>query len=384
MFSWSYQNLSRLAAQLFRLLGVHPGPDISAAAAASLAGLAPSQANSALRQLTAASLLSEHSPGRYLLHDLLRCYATELASSIEGADRKRQATRRTLDHYLHTANKLAPSWRTLELAGPQPGVTPEAVERDDDQTWFDAEYDNLLGLTRQAAACGFDDQAWKLAWTMTEFLDRRGYWDDWAAIEHTALAAAGRLGDLAGQARAHHSLGQACIQLRRYDDGRAHLHHALKLYAQLGDREGQAHVRICRCVAFGRQHCYPQALASARRALGLLGPAGRPDLRALALNNIGYCFALTGDYEQTLIWCEQARDLYQELGAHCGEAEAWDSIAYAHQRLGHYAQAIDCYQRVQQLHSGNTTSKPGRRSGSATHTSKLVMRPHPVPLGSRP
>jgi len=355
VFSWSYQNLSQLAARLFRLLGVHPGPDISAAAAASLAGLPPPQAHSALRELTAASLLSEHCPGRYLLHDLLRCYATELADSAEGDDDQRQATRRTLDHYLHTANsQLAGSWRALELAAPQPGVTPEAAGRDDDQTWFDGEYDNLLRLTRQACASGLDDHAWKLAWTMTDFLDRRGYWDDWAAIEQAALAAARRLGDLAGQVRARHSLGQACIQLRRYDEGRAHLRRALKLYAQLGDREGQAHVHFCRCVAFERQHRHPQALASARQALDLLGPASSPDLRALALNNFGYsCALVTGDYQQTLTWCEQARDLYQELGARFGEAEAWDSIAYAHQRLGHYAQAIDCYQHAQRLHSGN-------------------------------
>ena len=36
--SWSYQRLSDPAARLFRLLGSHPGPDITAPAAASLAG----------------------------------------------------------------------------------------------------------------------------------------------------------------------------------------------------------------------------------------------------------------------------------------------------------------------------------------------------------
>ena len=39
VFSWSYQKLSPRAARMFRLLGVHPGPDFSAAAAASMAGL---------------------------------------------------------------------------------------------------------------------------------------------------------------------------------------------------------------------------------------------------------------------------------------------------------------------------------------------------------
>jgi tetratricopeptide (TPR) repeat protein len=98
-------------------------------------------------------------------------------------------------------------------------------------------------------------------------------------------------------------------------------------------------------------------------------PAGHPDLRALAINDVGYSVALMGDYQQALTWCEQARELYQECGARFGEAEAWDSIAYAHQHLGHYSQAIDCYQRAQRLHSGNRYKQAGTtiRLGDAHH-----------------
>ncbi len=39
VLSWSYDQLSPPAARMFRLLGLHPGPDISLSAAASLAGL---------------------------------------------------------------------------------------------------------------------------------------------------------------------------------------------------------------------------------------------------------------------------------------------------------------------------------------------------------
>ena len=39
VFSWSYQALTPNAAGMFRLLGLHPGPDISTPAAASLAAL---------------------------------------------------------------------------------------------------------------------------------------------------------------------------------------------------------------------------------------------------------------------------------------------------------------------------------------------------------
>ena len=79
VFSWSYRALSPDTARMFRLLGLHPGPDITAAAAASLAGIAPDRARVLLAELTRGHLLSEHRPGRYAFHDLLRAYATEQA-----------------------------------------------------------------------------------------------------------------------------------------------------------------------------------------------------------------------------------------------------------------------------------------------------------------
>jgi hypothetical protein len=41
VFSWSRARLGSSASRMFRLLGIHPGPDITVPAAASLAGLSP-------------------------------------------------------------------------------------------------------------------------------------------------------------------------------------------------------------------------------------------------------------------------------------------------------------------------------------------------------
>ena len=48
MFSWSYRALSGGGARLFRLLGLHPGPDIAFPAVASLAALPASQVRTLL------------------------------------------------------------------------------------------------------------------------------------------------------------------------------------------------------------------------------------------------------------------------------------------------------------------------------------------------
>src|SRR5207247_1471550 len=56
VFSWSYRALTSPAGRLFRLLGLHPGPDISAPAAASLAAVSPTQVRPLLTELTRANL----------------------------------------------------------------------------------------------------------------------------------------------------------------------------------------------------------------------------------------------------------------------------------------------------------------------------------------
>jgi DNA-binding SARP family transcriptional activator len=77
-FSWSYRLLSDEAARLFRLLGRHAGAEISVAAAAGLAGVTAGQAQALLAELDAANMVSEHSPGRFEQHELLRAYAAGL------------------------------------------------------------------------------------------------------------------------------------------------------------------------------------------------------------------------------------------------------------------------------------------------------------------
>src|SRR3954471_21624402 len=81
IFSWSYATLTPPAARLFRLLGLHPGADLSTIAAAALAGTPVAATRRLLAQLTRANLATEHLPGRYTQHDLLRTYAAELASA---------------------------------------------------------------------------------------------------------------------------------------------------------------------------------------------------------------------------------------------------------------------------------------------------------------
>ena len=195
VFSWSYRQLSQPAARMFRLLGLHPGPDITVAAAASLGATGRSQARRAVAELAGAHLLTEHVPGRFTGHDLLRAYAAELAAEGEDEVGRDLARRRLGDHYLHTAaaagRRLCPARPAVILGAAQPGTVPEKFTSYAEALgWFSAEHQVLLAVADAAAAACDDACAWQLPALLTDYLNREGHWHDLAALGRAALAAA--------------------------------------------------------------------------------------------------------------------------------------------------------------------------------------------------
>jgi DNA-binding SARP family transcriptional activator len=107
IFSWSYRMLGPRAARMFRLLSLHPGPDITIPATASLAGVPPGEARLLVGELIRTGLLAEHAPGRFTTHDLIRAYAQELVESHETDEAREQAFGRLVDHYRQPAYAAA-------------------------------------------------------------------------------------------------------------------------------------------------------------------------------------------------------------------------------------------------------------------------------------
>jgi DNA-binding SARP family transcriptional activator len=353
VFSWSYQQLSPESAGMFRLLGLHPGPDVTVPAAASLTATGLSAAGQALRELTAANLLTEHPPGRYACHDLLRAYAAELAHAVDDEQARDAATDRMLDHYLHTAHAAAlllkPSREAVALAPPRPGVTPERLTGyQQAMAWFEAEHQVLIGAAR-AAQAGYGACAWKLPSVIADFLDRRGHWRESAAIQRTALAAARSLGDTAAQAMVGRDLGRACAWLTDYDQARTHMTESLALYRKLGDVGGQARAHQSLAWLAGREGRVRDSIQHAELALDMFRAAGNRAGQAAALNGLGYSHVLLGEAQRAGPFCRQALALNQELQDRRGEAHAWDSLGYAEHHLGHYRDAADCYQSALSL-----------------------------------
>ena len=355
VFSWSVRHLSREAARMFRLLGIHPGPDISGPAAASLAGCDPAAARHHLSELARAHLITERLPGRYVLHDLLRAYAAEQASDADSDVERNAATHRMLDHYLQTAayaaHLLNPSHEPVALAMPSPGTAPEQpADHQHALTWFEEEHQVLLAVVALATRYGFDGHAWQLPWALAPFQQARGHWQEWAATQRTALAAATRLGESAARAVCSRLLAAAYSDLGDYDESARLFTASLTLYQQLGNRLGEAKVQHNLAALAEGQGRYADVLGHAERALSLYRAIGDKASEAAALNNVGWTHCLLGDYEQARVLCRQALALCTEVGHHWLEGYVWDSLGYAEHHLGDLSEAAACYQRALGLH----------------------------------
>jgi tetratricopeptide (TPR) repeat protein len=351
VLSWSYDALTPQAARLLRLLGLHPGPDLSTPAAASLAALSTPRVRTLLAELTRANLIVEHATDRYTLHDLLRAYATDLADALDPDQQRQAAAHRILDHYLHTAalaaRLVAPHRDPIEPGPAQPGVIAEHLaDQRQAMTWFITEHPVLMATVDRSAAGGFDTHTWQLACVLYDFLDRHAHWHDLAVAGYAAVAAANRLADPTAQARAYLTLAIAHTRLGRYDEAHIQFQDALDVTRRTGDQTGQAHTYNGLVQLWGHQGRHAEGLALSERAYELYRAVGHRHGQAMALNNIGWAHALLGDHEQGIVYCQQALTQLQDLGNRYGQAATWDSLGYAHHHLGHHTQAVTCYQHA--------------------------------------
>jgi DNA-binding SARP family transcriptional activator/tetratricopeptide (TPR) repeat protein len=358
VLSWSYDQLTETAARMFRLLGLHPGPDISLSAAASLTGMSRAQAGAALRELTRTHMVAEYLPARFTFHDLLRAYAADQADRHDSEPERRAALHRVLDHYLHTATaaaqRFSPHRPPLRLTPAQPGVIPaDATDREQAIAWFDAESPVLLALIGYADANGFDTYAWQIPWTLGPFFIRRNRWRDYASTQQTALAAARRLGDSVALAHAHYLLGNAQSHLGDYDAASSNVRQALDRFRELGDRANEGMVLNGLAAMLEKQERYPEALAVALDALRMLKAAGHWWTQANLENGVGWLYAHLGQYDQALTHCQRALSLHRDSGHRGGTADTLDSLGYVYLHLGdfgqaktHYGRAIEAYRDI--------------------------------------
>jgi DNA-binding SARP family transcriptional activator/transcriptional regulator with XRE-family HTH domain/tetratricopeptide (TPR) repeat protein len=301
VFSWSGSRLSDLGAHMFRMIGLHPGRDITVPVAASLAGIDRRHAYLAIAELYDGHLLTEHAPSRYMCHDLLRTYSAEAAHHHVSESERRAAVCRVFDHYLYTASAaLSLLYPCLSLRSPdrvRPRVIPESI-RDARQAaaWLESEQHVLHDLIGQAIEGGYVPYAWELPWATGLYLQGERNWRKLAAAQEAALTIADKLGDLVGQALARHHLGWLWFWLGDHTEACRHLVETIALVTQLGSHRFEALAGLMRARVLQAQNPIPEALAQAGQSLRLYHAEDDRQPGTRVLSSVGWQIASLGTH----------------------------------------------------------------------------------------
>jgi tetratricopeptide (TPR) repeat protein/transcriptional regulator with XRE-family HTH domain len=350
-FDLSYQDLTAGQQRLFRRLGVHPGTDIDAYAAAALDGTDLAAARRHLDGLYDHYLLAEPARGRYRLHDLLAEHARALAFAGDPADAD-TAAGRLLDYYAHTAAAAGQHLETRNTPagrpppGEPPAVAPLLVTASRASAWLDAERANLDAAAGYAAASGRPGHAIAIPAAISGYLFNRGYWDQSAALHRAALAAADQAADRAGQAGALNELGLLQRVTADYPAAAASHRQALELYRGLGDRLGQASALDNLGMVQVRTGDFPAAAASHQQALELYRDLGHQAGQAMAITNLGVVQLRTGDYPAAAASLTHALGMFRDLGRRLGQAGAINDLGVVQARTGDYPAAAVSFEQA--------------------------------------
>lgn len=324
VFGLSYDSLDGGQRQMFRYLGLIPGPDFDRYAAAALAGTAPTAASRLLEDLVDHNLLLQAAPDRYRLHDLIRLHARTLAGgdSVTASDAARN---RLLDYYQHTACRadgLVSQYPRPVPAGQPPAHAPAFGEEDSAWAWLRAERLSLLAALQYAAGAAQYERVVALTAGLATLVRVDGPWSTALVLQSAAAAAARTVGDRSGEAAIHVELSIARQLTCDYPAALAESEQALRLYTELGEPLGQANAMAeMGWIRFFDSDLTRQA-DLVEEALRLYRELGEPLGEANALTYLGTMRCGAGDHREAAGILDRARSLYQRLGRRDGQANA--------------------------------------------------------------
>ncbi|MFD4644085.1 BTAD domain-containing putative transcriptional regulator [Lentzea sp. NPDC058436] len=348
VFAASCGRLDPGTARLFRLLGLTTGPDISLDAATALDGRRRAEVRRSLQTLARMHLATEHAPGRYSSHDLLRAYAR---SSWDDDPERLAAVRRLLEFYLHSVDGadelLRPSRLDVALSPLPDEVRP--VLFDDPAAaaaWCETEHENLLAVVRLAGDHGLHQHAWQLATVMFGYLYLRGRPSERIELTHVALAAARASGDRYAEGVTLHSLANALTALGDFAAADGHYAEALRAREEIGHLHGIAVTLDQWAINHALSGDLERARVLHERAIAKREEQGSPSGLAIALNNYSMTLLALEEFDAALTANDEASAVVAKAGLTDLVASTLDTRGLLHLERGHLDEAVEVFGRV--------------------------------------
>jgi tetratricopeptide (TPR) repeat protein/transcriptional regulator with XRE-family HTH domain len=345
-FEWSYRLLTDQQRRAFRMLGWHPGPEITPVVIIAVAEVGPAVGKQLLRELVDHNLLEQLPatgvPGgpRYRMHDLVRSYARERADAEEPSASRAAAVDRLAGSYLaivREADRLLRPYLAGE-ASSSPGRTalPAFAEASQARIWLTVERLNLLGCVRAMISTIEAAELWTLL--AAHFRDL-GFWSDVRYLYGHALAVYRHHGYQRGEMDVLRRLGE--VEWLVGECGKAREQHtqALALARQLGDQR----VEMDALWGLGEVERLVGGYVKAReyhdQALALARHLGDQRAEVDTLWGLGQVERLVGEYSVAREYHLDALTLARRLGYRCAEADALWGLGQGERLVGEYGQA---------------------------------------------
>lgn len=303
VFEWTYRDLPEEAARVYRHLGLHRGPHLTASAIGALADLPRREVKSALKHLATVHMLDNLSYGApsnlAQLHDLLHVYARDLLFTTESSAERTAAAQRLVVWYLHAVRAagdvLDPRSAASHQLPPAPDDLdlPQFTTANDALDWCDQEAVNFVPISRLAAEHGPPGAAWRFGVALWDYLAIRRPWDIWRDTHQIGIAAARKEGDEHGEARITGHLAEALRQQGNVDEAKEHFNRALHLLRQQDEHRVHVWILIGAAILALTQHEHQRAHTLARRAIELFTAAG--DVAGLAITQAITATTLAAD-----------------------------------------------------------------------------------------
>jgi DNA-binding SARP family transcriptional activator/Tfp pilus assembly protein PilF len=338
----SYAALDDEQQRMFRLVGLHPGPDVEPYAAAALARTEVAEAERLLDELLDVHLVQQHEPGRYRFHDLVRAHACACQAPEAG---RRAALARLQEHYAHAASAAMDVLYPFEAAQrprrPQPDAcVPILVDERRAAAWLDTELANLLMTAERAGECG-SSYVLHLSATLHRHLRTRARYIEAEGLHLCAIQVASRIGDLGNTCGALICISNIQRARGQYDSGVAYLEEALAIASGNGDRNSEVRARVVLGDIHRLQGRRAQAVKCYQNVLAGAQDTGDRVSEVLALEGLGGIYYLQGRHELTMDCLERVLRISREISFRLGELNALNGLGSIHRQQGRYELAID-------------------------------------------
>jgi tetratricopeptide (TPR) repeat protein len=327
VFAWSYYALPPSTARFFRLLGLHPGPDMRIEAAAALAGVTVDEAHAAMEVLTDAHLVEQPSARRYRLHELIDAYAKDRAENQESAQDLQAARRRVIEWYLKGSYEASQYMDVschfpfeFEISGVPVGV-PEISDQRAATQWYDEEWPNLVAAVEVASESELFELVWQLAASMRFVFLRADRRDAGLAAQQCGLDAARRLGDLRAEATILDGLWMVYFQMGEREKRNQAIDSATAIWRSLGERGREAASHTNRGLESIASRDWKRAIPVLEDVIATVAELDEKRLLAVNLGNLGECALELGELARAEAMVRDALAIHREFEWDMGTAD---------------------------------------------------------------